>query len=83
MAFSAATAALLAGLMERHVSRRAGLATAALLALLPPSYQAVDVLALGSHGDSVLFTALALAILLAGRGAPMGLGRALAFGLGT
>jgi hypothetical protein len=85
---SAATAGLLAGTMERHVSRRAGLAAAALLAFLPPNYQMVDVLALASHGDSILFTALALAILLGarkGRDEPgptvVGPGRAVALGL--
>lgn len=83
VAMSAATAGLLAWLTERHVSRRAGLAAALLLALLPPSYQMVDVLALASHGDSVLFTALALALLL-GPGperGPLETGRALALGL--
>ena len=85
---SAATAGLLAWLVERQVSRAAGLWAAALLALLPPTYQMVDVLALASHGDSILFTALALALLLPPRSAdgqatdlPLARGHALAFGL--
>ena len=85
LALSAVTAGLCAWLAERHVSRAAGLVAALLLALLPPNYQMVDVLALASHGDSVLFTALALALLLAHRGetGPLDPGRALAFGLVT
>jgi len=52
---------------------------ALLFAFLPPSFQMVDVLALGSHGDVSLVVLTALALLLKGDG-PLSNGRALAFG---
>lgn len=50
-----------------------------LFAFLPPSFQMVDVLALGSHGDVSLFVFAALALVVGGRGA-LAPGRAAAFG---
>jgi hypothetical protein len=80
--WSALTAALLSYALERGIGRRAAYAGAALFALLPPSYLIMDVLALGSHGDTVVFLAGALACLAGCRaGADLGWRRAGLLGL--
>lgn len=65
--WSVATAALFAAVLERAGGRAAGLAGALLLALAPPFFQKVDVLALGSHGDTLLPIWAALYWLIARR----------------
>ena len=58
-------AALAAHLCTRAAGRSAGFAAGLLVALLPPAFQMVDVLALGSHADSILFLLAALSVLVA------------------
>ena len=70
--WSALTAAALTALVERTLGRAAGLAALAFFAFAWPAYQMVDVLALGSHADTVLFLALPL-LWLARRSRPTGL----------
>jgi hypothetical protein len=65
--WSVATAALFAATLERAGGRAAGLAGALLFALAPPFFQKVDVLALGSHGDTLLPIWAALYWLIARR----------------
>jgi hypothetical protein len=66
--WSLGTAALFAWVLERRGGRAAGLAGALLLALAPPFFQMVDVLALGSHGETLLPIWAALGFLIARRG---------------
>ena len=82
LALSGATAFLFARILERHAGTAAAWAGALLFALLPPSYQVVDVLALGSHGDVNLLVLGNLALLLGlGAAALWSPGRALLLGL--
>lgn len=74
IAISAATAGLLVAVADRSLGRIAAWSAAALVALLPPTYQMVDVLALGSHAESVLFTVLACWLVLAPAGGPRSAG---------
>lgn len=74
IAISAATAGLLVGIVDRHLGRVAAWSTGLFVALLPPTYQMVDVLALGSHAESVLFTLLACSLVLGSPGALVSLG---------
>ena len=61
-------AMLTAHLVTRAAGRGAGYAAGLLVALLPPAFQMVDILALGSHADSILFLVGSIAV-LAGVGA--------------
>ncbi|MEO0649319.1 MAG: hypothetical protein AAFZ65_01410 [Planctomycetota bacterium] len=72
-------AGLLAALTTRTFGRRGGYLAGALLALAPPSFQMVDVLALGSHTDTIPYFLALLWLLVGGRGQP-GLGRYAAIG---
>jgi hypothetical protein len=58
--WSSATAAAIAALLGRTHGRRAAWAGALAFAFLPPSFQMVDVMAMGSHGDVILPVVLAL-----------------------
>jgi len=58
-----ATAALFVHLLDRRVGRVAAWAGVALYALLPPAFQMVDVLPLGSHVDTILLTLAAVLVL--------------------
>ncbi len=79
VAWSGVCGGLFAYVLDRRAGRAAALAGVVLYALLPPSFQMVDVLALGSHGDTLLPILGALAVLFA-RNAPLGWRRALGLG---
>ena len=81
VAVSCASAALFAAVLQRHAGAAAAWTGAVLYALLPPSFQVVDVLAIGSHGEILpfLFGAL-LAALALGRTPPAAARRVAVFG---
>jgi hypothetical protein len=64
VAVSALTAALAAALARDHLGRVGTFAVVALFVAAPPAYQMVDVLALGSHVDTVPFLLLPLLLVL-------------------
>ncbi len=64
IALSGLTAFVLARLAQRCAGDVAAWTVAVLYALVPPSFQMVDVIALGSHGDSILCVALAAYLVL-------------------
>ena len=68
ISISTATAFLFIRLLEQHAGVFAAWSGALLFALLPPSYQMVDVLLLGSHGEVTFVTLTALIILLTLKG---------------
>ncbi len=82
---SGATAFLFARIVDRNAgscSRPAAWAAALLYAFLPPSFQILDVMPLGSHVDTLLFDFAALAYLLTWtKGEPTRARRAFALGL--
>jgi hypothetical protein len=81
LAWSALAAGLAAALAERHLGRVGALATLLLVAAAPPAFQMVDVLAMGSHADTI--PTLLLPLLLALRLDPSTtLRHRAAFGLG-
>lgn len=77
--WGAACGGLFAVLLRRRLGVGAAWIGALLYAFLPPSFQFVDVMALGSHGDTLLFILAALLALL-WSDEPLGFRRALAFG---
>ncbi|QDU67260.1 hypothetical protein [Engelhardtia mirabilis] len=80
--FSGLSAGLVAYLSGRHLGLLAGITAALLLAFGPPAFQMVDVLALGSHADTIPFVLAPLAVILAGRpGTPLSTKAHLALGL--
>jgi hypothetical protein len=84
LALGTAKVGLLTALIARAAGRSAAWFAAGLLALLPPAFQMVDVIALGSHADSLLFTLGGLWLLAApdrhARRGPLSWRRALAAG---
>ena len=62
--WSGASAGLFAWILESRVGRVAGVCAALLYAFFPPSFQMVDVTAMGSHGDTILFILAALGWIL-------------------
>lgn len=64
--FSCLSSGLVAHVAARVLGLRAGICAALLIVLGPPAFQMVDVLALGSHADTIPFVLAPLAILLAG-----------------
>ncbi len=80
--WSALAAALFALVLQRVAGRRAAWIGALLIAFAPPSQQMVEVLALGSHADTLPFILGPLAVLLARpAGEPLAVRRSLALGL--
>lgn len=62
--WSLATAAVLVVLLDRVLGGRAALAGGLVYAFLPPSFVVVDIMILGSHGETILFILLALLFLM-------------------
>ena len=65
--WSLATAAVLVVLLDRVLGWRAALAGGLVYAFLPPSFVVVDIMILGSHGETILFILLALLFLVTRR----------------
>ncbi len=80
--FGALGAALFTALVERGLGRRAAWLSVGWFAAAPPSMQMVDVLALGSHADTLPFLIAPLVVLFGARGdGPLGPGRTAALGV--